>query len=360
MMTKTASIGTASLVNALKNQNNYYRFKIIRKVEPLSSGCYSCPNYNINTEVCNNCPSRIFESVQSQEKEYVNEKNKYGNKPSLKIKALELFLYLHFLSPDQKGLVFLDTDSAATTIGCTKRTIRNNLNLLQKYEYIVCGKGIYPGSFQIFIKDYEKNFLPATQGGRGYIHMTDDFFSHIIKSKNINELRLMLRSYLGSVLEKDKGTVKIKRPKTYQEIKHFLPGYCTNKSIRKILKAPEFTELFDTAAETHTYDIHLKAEYDPTTILPKLKADCMAQVKDIVVSFNEKHPRHHLKLSKKDFNDISAISLKYPIFQIKQAVNEMLHSYVLSETPIKKPGALIRTICQANELHYQIFSTSTL
>ena len=350
MISKTATIGIAPLVNALKIQNNHYRYDTVRRINPLASGCYSCPYYNTDPEKCNECSSKIHEYEQIRT--YVNEKNRYGDKNPLKLKTLETFLYLHFQHPDKKGLVSIEVSEAAKTIGCTNRTIRNNLRLLQDYNYIVYGKGQYPGNYLVFINNYEKNFLSAKEGGRGFITISDDIFHSFLKAETINELRITLRSYIECVSTEHKNIVN--KQKTYNHMKEYLPSYCTNKEIRNVFRREPFSTLFEHASNHYTYFCKLKADYQPAALVRKIKENCTNEIRPFIIKLNEQLDKDSYPpflLDPDDYKDISNIATQYHVNDIKKAIQEIFDTYILQKLPVKKMGALVRSVCQANEFH---------
>ena len=150
MIRNYASIGKAIIIQAVGIQRNYSE-NVTIKIDKEKTGCISCPYAEFpNAEKCAVCEKRCFIT----EKKYINEKNKYGTKNRLKINALKMLIYFHFLHPDSNGLIKnVSIKELAQTLHCDERTVTNNIKLLQDYGYIYFSKS-FSGKRNIMLVDY--------------------------------------------------------------------------------------------------------------------------------------------------------------------------------------------------------------
>lgn len=354
MSSLTATIGISPLINALKIMNNHYETKVVEEIEPLASGCYSCPYYNKNMNMCKQCDHKIMEA--HTKKVYINEANRYGKRKFLRTKTLETFLLLHFNHPDANGLVYLDTDSFAQTLSCTTRTIRNNLILLEKYGYITHTKGEYPGNYKVFICNFKDNFKSFYQGGRGYIRLSYDTFESFLACSNINELRIVLREYINTVTMEEK-TIVASKNKPFASIKNYLPHYITKNQIKNVVSGNAFKLIFESDVSKYTCNIEVLEHHNPLVFVEKIKYDCIHQLKDFMDLFNKGKEKNKLaafhkpyfKISDDDYEDLSNVGLQYSIYEIEKALKEIYNKFVIPNNRIRKLGALVREICYSNQ-----------
>lgn len=348
MQTLTANVGIGVLKSALRLQKNYVEYVETKQIEKLASGCYSCTACLKDPQACECCTKKVYETILT--KKYINEKNRYGSRHTLKKYGLLLFLYAHFQAPDQMGHTYIDVDQAAQELGCDKKTIRNNLKLLNRYGYITLGQTPEPGLFQLFIKDYRSYFKKASENGRGYVTIAKEIFAELIGAESINEIRLILRNLLFSVenaVNEFKG-----RPmkRTYRELQRELPHYCTKKGIRKMLEKPAFEKLFEVAHEKKWVEVKVKDAYAPQLVVERLRQECFKNVRAHVDKLNKECREKHtypLHVSAADLTDISYIGLRYPIEIILNAIDQIQKTMAIG-TEIKELGALVRNIANAN------------
>lgn len=355
-----AKIGFINLIPALRLMDNFKTTSYTQTLDENASGCFSCP-YFANclahtSEHCNRCLKKKYKLDENVT--YVNEKNRYGEKAPLQRNALLLFLYMHYLHPDQYGLVQVDIKKAAETIHCAERSVRNNLHLLDKQNYIVLQKGEYPGTYFAFIQSYPQYFHTMEQGGRNYIALSYDTFQTLTEEKEINALRLSIRILTSSI---DSTTPKLLHNETsFKEIRRLLPNYCCNKLIRHLADTKTFHKLFQIAQSAHTMFIDIVEAFNPNKLTENLKKDCLIQIDNCIDLINEKANQlgykygKHWFLNKKEKNDIANIALQYRPVHIINALHTVYDSFILPGRPVDNVGALVRSITQSNSRFYDL------
>ena len=101
MLTLTAPVGQAVLRSAIRLSDNFIKFREVAVFDPGASGCYDC--LHAGSDLCANCPNKVYH--KEMKKIYVNEKARYGERMTLSRNAILVFVYLHFLSPDENGFI---------------------------------------------------------------------------------------------------------------------------------------------------------------------------------------------------------------------------------------------------------------
>lgn len=309
MYAQTASIGKSVLISSLFLQKNHIEYN--------------------NCKIC-----------------YINEKNKYGERKLLKRNALLLFMLLHFIGPDKNGLVELDIESASEQLCCTERSIKNNLQLLEDHGYIAYNKTFCPGFYSVFILEYKSYFKKANQGGRGYVVLSKSIFDELLKIKDINTLRLTIRSVFQEI------TNQKEIRKSFQELKRYLPGYCTKEKIKKIISTDPFHKLFYTSLKKRYILIAAKKEFNASSINNSLKNECKTEILKKITQINAFAKQNNLRfkfhLTDQQLIDLSNISLRVPILHIIDALDEVYRNYISKNQQIHNIGALVRRISEYN------------
>ena len=346
MLTQTASIGNAVLISALRLQNNHYIYVDQKHLNTFDTGCFKCPHYQKNSSACASCDHKVYE--YSQQKKYINEKNRYSVRKVLKRNALLLFMYLHFLNPDAAGLIQFDIEDAADLLNCTERSIRNNLRLLEKANYIIVKPSSIYGVYSAFITEYPSYFKKASMGGRGYSVISKDVFYQLLKMKDINSLRLSIRSLLIDI----DNTKKPELRKSYKDLHYILPDYCTKKDIKNIITSTSFSSLFSASVKKRYVVLNIKDEFNVTKLANILRQQCkeavQQQLHEIEVYKDKNHLKESLVLSNTDMIDICNIALKFPIRNICNSLMILYTDYIVPHLPIGKIGSLLRTITESN------------
>ena len=276
---------------------------------------------------------------------YVNEKNKYGVRYELKKNALMLFLYLHYLNPDTSGLVYICIEDAAQELHCTERTIRNNLKLLNKHNYIALSTTqVFPGYYKLFLREYKSYFLPAEQGGRGYCVFPLEHLHSLIELPDINSIRLAIRNLIPETISSETKRIE----KSYVEVQRDLPSYCSKRRIRDLITSKAFTKIFDVQPKKYFVKIKARVEYDISNIAGIYRAECKDKLMELIETLrneaSSRRERNRILLLENEVNDICGIALRIPMQYVLQAVRSVNENYILPNLPIKNIGALVRTI----------------
>ena len=213
-LSKYARIGKAPIIKAIGVQKNHKKtvYTERQELDVNASGCFSCPNYKYAefkeympeeiqkrcSEICNKCPHAVYKTVLEESTCYVNEKNRFGYAPRLKAIAIKLLLIYHFCQPDDRGVVKnLSVKQLAELIGCTQRSVKNANISLSEYGYISLSNISWkPNTFCVKLSEYDTYALPADKGGRGYATFNKSCLMELLKIKDLNQLRIFLRSAL--------------------------------------------------------------------------------------------------------------------------------------------------------------------
>lgn len=352
MLTRTATIGLAVLKSAIGLRSNYS--EVIEKVDFTKTGCRNCMHfleqdapcsqeYFPFCEKCRSCAKALL--YTTEQKIYVNEKNKYGIRHELKKNALLLFIYLHYLNPDKAGLVFVDIEHAAELLQCTERTVKNNLRLLDRHGYIVLDKTpVFPGYYKLFISEYSTYFLPANKGGRGYCTMPAEHLTLLRDLININSIRLAIRNLIPetTVCHTPLGE------QPFVAIQRELPSYCSRRKILELTASEPFQKIFAVSSRKYFLHIKVRESYSLSNVVKDFKADCRNKVLNLVDKLQKEakaqKSRYAILLLEEELNDICNIALKVPVKFILDAIRQVNEQYILQGLKIESMGALVRTV----------------
>lgn len=387
-----ARIGKGVLSKSIGLQKNYVEeyVKSQDKLNENKSGCHECPIYKAKQQFialdmaeaaeqlenqCKNCSTSVWEASYTQCIRYINEKNKYGYQPTLKCNAIKLLLLYHFLQPDERGfLKNISIKSLASTIGCTVATIHACNSVLSKYNYCyICESGLYDNHINVYLTEYKNYHKTAAEGGRGYITMSSDMLMDLIGISSLNTLRLNIKGILevdnvsySQTQNKNYSTVDT----TYKKLRGFLPAYCKNNIIRKALEKD--TSIFDLTF----YDKGVSFSIHPKYAQKQLRNSMLENTKDNLIDFVDsinnaidiletaKHPDEQAKIKESlssmhisnmekyppltlqttDYMDLASLSLQYNPQIVRSAIIHIYNTYIASNHPIEKFGALTRTV----------------
>lgn len=186
------NISRSKLINSIGLQHNH---KVIdQQLDREATGCFSCPYYGADIDgitPCLNCPNKNYKPVTR----YVNEKNIFGYRSTLKVTGIKLYILLHFYGPDQRGLIKdIKTKDLLNALHCTKKTLFSTLHTLCDYGYLhsYCN-GSRHGQINVMLADYTQMYLPADKGGRGYLAFNQSLLQVILSIESLNELRCCIR-----------------------------------------------------------------------------------------------------------------------------------------------------------------------
>lgn len=358
MFSTFASIGLSTLIPAIHLRQNTKEYVPVQHLDESATGCYSCPHYLTKTG-CDHCEKRQY--YTETKVQYINEGHRYGKRKPLKKYALLLYMYLHFLEPDEHGFVSkIDSEETAGALGCSQRTIMNNLDLLCKAGYITYAKLSIPGYYQAFITDYDSIFKTAKQGGRGFLRIGAEFISRICALPDINSIRLAVRSYINNL---DYSTrAKMDKEKSIKEIKSQLPEYVTKKKLLDTLQDPVFRSMFQVSTKTRSATIIVLPEFDQAKIAEQVRGACKKEVSGLIDVINKEaratsraSKLPSIRLTDKEMTDIANISLKFPLHSILKAVRHFYQTYIVRNLPYESAGAIVRAFA-SDDAEYGIIS----
>lgn len=262
------NIGKAVLYQMLGIRPNHISLK---NLFPITGNCSECPwlltviNHPSENNIaqlknhCHECPYKgTCASLEQLSMEYINDKNRYGDKNKICRNAILLFILLHTYNPSKNGFVKeISLLQIAEKMNVNVKTVHNCINILVKNEYLFADK-ITANLYNFILLDYPSYFYKASEGGRGYIKMNQDVIESLLHIDSILAFRLILRQFLES--DKTKDSVK-----TYKELKLSLPAYCKRNVIMDKLKA-YCSSIFDITINNDNIAFVLHKENDSTEL----------------------------------------------------------------------------------------------
>lgn len=233
------NVGKAVLYQMLGVQPNHKSMKDILKISGNCSDCpwlmaaTSHPTSNTLSKLhyhCNQCPFKgSCPDIDMLSVDYVNERNRFGNKRKVCRNAILFFILLHTMNPSKNGFIKeISLSSISKKMNVNVKTVYNCVDILVKNEYIYADK-ISAGTFNIILLDYPSYFLKADKGGRGFLKLSEDVIDSLLNIHSILAFRLILRQLLES--DKVKDSVK-----SYKELRLSLPAYCKRNVIMSKMK----------------------------------------------------------------------------------------------------------------------------
>lgn len=273
---------------------------------------------------------------------YINETNAFGMGNKLKFNSIILYMYLHFLGPNENAHVLLDIEEAARYLNIPRRTILNNLNILYHNEYIAYTSGIVEGTYDIFLEYYSSNGLKSSESGRGYLTISQKLFLNLLKLRNTNMLRLAIRSCLNAV--PGKQNMGMETGCNIRDLKRLFPSYVKRKDIFTMLSNKLIQNILDVkvAVSKKYCTIKVKHDFDPTTQRNMIVTNARNRISVLFESLNLKHEDNKFLPTAKELLDISKIALRVPLKSIETAIRKLYYNY--TRTDVKNLPALIRTL----------------
>ncbi len=361
-MLQFANIGKAVLIQMLGLQKNYHEDIIgTRQVlDPQATGCANCPYYKQSTllgidckEQCANCPHCKYKEEPIIQRKYFNEFNQFGYKPMLKCFAIKLMLLLHFQSPDKDGYcVNFDPYQAAETLDCTTRTVLNNLDNLQRYQYIKY-KRVSSHNYNILLTGYQDYFSPATKGGRGYFVMPQDLFEKILPLDEINQLRIILRELLEFDKLNQRGNFTVNN-RSIEDIRKYLPFYCKPYIINKIIASLDtpimtFERIDGNYRITSPYGNTKQFKEDEIQYWTSYWKVFVFNFNDNILLTNKEQGQANPLLflfEEKGYHDIAMMTLQYGADEIQKAMETLYYTYVVQNREVTNPYGLLRHLIE--------------
>lgn len=330
-----------------------------------------------------------------------SEKEQYGEKERLSTAPLLFWMYLHYLSPDQQGLVRnVSLEDAAKYLNLSVKGIRKAITKLSDTGYIYSSE-IINNTVTIMLPDFENYFKQKDQCGHGYLELSENNFLSIIviakermvrgtkeidkKYENkslINKIRIKIRSFImcdhAQRLFKRNKKANTMVEKSIKQMLSFLPKYIYRKKLIELLesisdvisyvvlpgcvKMQAFVADFNGVRErnsqirTHCEHVKKKLECIDKTLknydfapekdkdFSKL-ADSLAE-HDIYLNDEFKHGYYHV-YSENEIKDIAKLCLQYTEEIVFEALGYMYSNFTLLGRNVNNIGALLRTLIRS-------------
>ena len=394
-----ANMGKALLIQALGVQGNYKEEVI--GIDKDASGCHSCP-YSLSNDSthCDSCPNRVLLKKQR----YINEKNRYGHLPVLSLNPLKMLIHLHFLKPNEDGVVSnVSLRELSDTLGVSLRTITNNMDVLRQYGYIEFSSN-YNGKRSILIKNYNDAFKTKEQYGHGYVVIPASLHDEVINMGDVNDIRITMRAYLDidNNNTRQGGFYFNVIKKSFKQIMHELPRTITKGHVLSLLKA---NPVFSFSREDGIARLAIKESYVGKKLLRSGLKEATDTIRQLIDEFNtyidfanslrtsertpemsysrtlmgeEYHRRkykevykplfercepaqrcelyHSFSLDDKEVENTARLSMYYGYEIIRKALEYIYVSYVSVGERIKNLGGLIRTTVSKIECESELIA----
>lgn len=379
-LTRFAAIGRAPIHCAIGLAENY---KEISSIQDLNSPeCLRCEKflhlvenahgkdstyYKEALSVCANCQKR-------QKTIYINEKNRYGTRERLNCMSILLFMYLHLCTPSSIGVINgFHIPTAAKFLQCDQKTVHASLKCLQKKKYITYLPDARRGYYIVLISGYMDYFKKASEGGRGYIQISNDLLKQLIDIKKLNTIRLFLRIYFDVDSMHRNNVNDLIISKAMEELRRYLPKYLKPRKIESLLSCSQdlfeihfgkkYTfklnssyfariqkktlyheneqRLLEHIEEANQYIIKRRDDWISISAIPEYlkKAICR------MAAANFYEP---IVLTDADKKDLIQMSIQYSYEEVIAALHTIWDTYQFKD--LKLYGALIRTIIEDNNL----------
>lgn len=291
----------------------------------------------------------------SSEKKYrIYEESRYRKRIGRLSRAgLSLLLYIHFCDPDANGLVrYFDPAEAAGYIGCTRRTVLNNLHHLASEDFISMTRTeFYSGIYSLFITGYKNYFLPVSKGGSGYCVMHREVLDKAMSCRDINEIRTALRVLFDqTAIAQD----RLPRDPEYPYYRNGLPKSVTRGAVKNIINNGSlFNGIFDVVPGKYNAVVRVKHDFDPLTLTGSLEKECENALVKHMEYPDDSSPAARLDQKNKGLllphiADLKDLGQKYPVSVVLAAVDRFIEDYVIrgSLASVRSVKAAVRTLAR--------------
>ena len=372
-MEQFAKIGKSILNRAVGLQTNY---RIDERSVVIPDSCHECPfyktmqalkdfpdnpQYKKAESICKTCPNHSKVHIY-ETKKYINEKNMYGDGMRLKRNALLLLLSYYLSHPNSYGVVQNCSISFyAKLLGCSYNTICAANKTLETYHYIQTSNSSY-GEYSVLLCEYNNMFLPAKKGGHGYYTLSNELFSELLKIKNLNSIRIALKT----ILEVDNPDINSNSiTKRVSEISRYLPSYCRPGVIKKAIQS--IVMIFNITTSAKKVSFTLKEGLSGKNIYNKLYAasntliqNTLEQLETDIAKYKENTSLYDIvcfrslhitkttpfKLKNTAIDNLARLCIEYTSDLVIQALAYIFEDKCNYNINIKSIGALARSKIQ--------------
>ncbi len=389
-MTRYCKIGKAVLTKAVGLQKNYVEvIDSSREVLDIeATGCEQCRCYYDKQvsvpgdemyasceATCASCPLKKMKTENVYKRVYHNEANQFGYQPRLKTNAIKLFIAYHFLEVNSFGFVRnVNLKEIAKLLNCNIKTIRNNNDILRQYGYISFNT-VDTHIINVLLMDYENYFKPASEGGRGYITMSDAIFNDMRCIDSLNVLRLTLRG----LMDYESASSSCGMEKEYADLRRLLPSYCKRGVIQAAVKK---VSLFVTDVRDSIVRFVIKPEYEARRLKKEQEASYRKELMDFGLDFCnevarinsgeitatsskyssffegvEPLPTGYVKwvVTPDDASDLAQECVQFSLDSVMDALRSAYKTYRSKHIAIKNLGGLVRTTITSKNLYSTAF-----
>lgn len=277
--------------------------------------------------------------------EYINEKNAFGDNCKLNKNAIILYIYLHYLNPNQNAHVLLDIAEACDFLKMSERTVLNNLRILQRSGYIMYVSGILEGTYDIFIEFYTENGNTASQSGRGFVTIPLTLFNEIKVLNGLNKVRLALRSVINAFPGKQNSGLETGC--SFSSLRRLFPVSTKKKDIINILEDTSLNKILkvEVSKALNYCKVKVKDTMHPASAASskhKIAESALKNIRNLFKSLDIKHEQNQMRPTEKELRDISKITYRIPLQKVETAIRKVYYSY--ERSAIKNLPALIRSL----------------
>lgn len=330
-----------------------------------------------------------------------SEKDQYGEKERLSTAPLLFWMYLHYLSPDEHGLVRnVSIVDAAKYLNLSIKGIRKAITKLSDTGYIYSSE-IINNTVTIMLPDFKNYFKQKDQGGHGYLELSENNFLSIVsiasermardtkesdeKYENkslINKIRIKIRSFIMC----DHAQRQFKRnkkastlvEKSIKQLLRFLPAYMYRKKLLEILECmrdiitytvlsdtikmqaitPDFNGVKERNSHIRSYSVHVRKKIDIINNALRAYDYASSEEKNVseLADTLEEHDiylhddfecGHYHMYSENEIKDIAKLCLQYTEEVVYEALGYMYSNFILLGRNVNNIGALLRTLIKS-------------
>lgn len=317
---QTIKLSKELLLNlALLKNSQSDSVNLMPEYKDYSKCSSSCPFYNKNNNICNNC---VFILSTSS---IIKKRADYLTHSQIK----QLLFYISTIFENNGMTIELTHEYVAKSINCSIRTVRDNITQLTEAGYIVA-TSIKNNKYKVFVKDFNKYYQKKS---RGYFYISEKCFNNLLKIDNINTLRVALTMLVKLDDMKVSKASKISKKITYKSLINILPTNITCfKQIKQIIL--KLKNLFNIKFKEDFIEYSFKNDIDGSIYRNKIN-------KTNLKAFRKLFKKISLKVSEEDMNDLLQLSLQYNIHTVLKVFNN------IKNIP-SNLGSYLRTIIKNN------------
>lgn len=200
--------------------------------------------------------------------------------------AIRLFILINFKVYTKTGSVSgLYMKEIEEEIGCCHKTLLSSLEKLSSGDKPLISYSIDEETklLSVSILNYKDMFKRAGEGGLRYLVFNNNLYREILKIRNINEMRLLIRALIECEEEGGKeASLSVK------QILSGLPSYLRPCNVRNYLTKYQDLLLYTPNANHSMYHLELGFYSDSKTYRNKMMDINEKRIRNLINEFNEK------------------------------------------------------------------------